>query len=93
MAVLRTRIEKKKQQNSSKRISWYHARKIIQIQLTSRTPLDDPIFTLVQLDTALGAIPLGRARGDFGQTHAVEMEPFTVTLQRVKTLAFCQNVS
>lgn len=78
MAVLRTQIGK--QQNSSKRISWYHARNIIQIQLTSRAPLDNPIFTLVQLDTALGTVPLGRARGDFGQTHAVEMEPFTVTL-------------
>lgn len=49
-------------------------------KLTSRAPLDNPIFTLVQLDTALGTVPLCRARGDFGQTHAVEMEPFTVTL-------------
>lgn len=51
--------------------------------LTPRSTLNNSILPFMQLDSALGAVPLGCTRGNLSQAHTVKVEPFPITLQHV----------
>ena len=75
-------FRKNESQNHSN-ISWYHARISLKKISSPRPTLDYSIWALAELDTALGAIPLSRARRDLRQTDTVKVEPLTITLETI----------